>query len=494
MPFSTDLPLTYGQRLRRIMQDNGLTVSDLCRKLGYRSPTQLTRILNDEVSPALITKFHSQFMLIFDWLISPAEIRALSTSLQYSCMGQDAFFTRRAMFRMLFEPGSIKAENILLRFPEENGGSVHTLSDMISKAAQAQRVDLLILSSVFDVILPLFSSLADSGYPTDNLHIRHYFVMEEEAEKLVSQISALVPFLNTGAYTGAYCTQTAPEAARFLRQNPVALARTVRNDGRVRTTIFLSPQADGIPVCSVDGDELYTFFNRLVSGYQDQMRPVKSIYPHPRTVESLLTLCQRDLFLEQNHACCFVKLDLCFHVLPAEVALKAVDNGDKIGLSMDNPLLQELIRVHTARHQTLFTKREPTIFILTRQALTDFAQTGHMSDHLYAMRDFTKEERKTVLLTLLDALHQNDALCLHFIKDDALMPVGCFCAYEDLGMQVAASHTAYNMEDCHSEVFVGLPALAQSFIDYCISTLIPESCMTREESIAWLTQLADTLS
>ena len=70
MSYSTDLPLTYGQRLRRIMQDNQLTVSDMCRRLGYKSPTQLTRILNDEVSPTLITKFHSQFMMIFDWLIS----------------------------------------------------------------------------------------------------------------------------------------------------------------------------------------------------------------------------------------------------------------------------------------------------------------------------------------------------------------------------------------------------------------------------------------
>ena len=493
MPFSTDLPLSYGKRLRLIMQDNGLTVSDLCRKLGYRSPTQLTRILNDEVSPALITKFHSQFMLIFDWLISPAEIRSLSTSLQYSCMGQDAFFTRRAMFRMLFDPGSVKAESILLRFPEENSG-VHTLSEMIAKAALAQHVDLLILGSAFDMILPLFSTLTDSGFPTGNLHIRHYFVMEEEAEKLVSQISALIPFLNASTYTGAYCTQSAPEAARFLRQNPVTLARVVHADGRIRTTVFLSPQADGIPVCSLDGDELFVFFNTLISGYQDLMRPVKSVYPHPRTVESLLTLCQRDLFLEQNHACCFVKLDLCFHVLPAEVVLRAVDDGDKMGLSLDDPLLQELIRVHTARHQTLFTKKEPTLFILTRQSLTDFANTGHMSDHLYAMRDFTKEERKAVLLTLLDALHQNDALCLHFIKDDALTPVGCFCAYEDLGMQIAANHTAYNMEACHSEVFVGLPALAHSFIHYCTSTLIPESCMTREESIAWLAQLTENIT
>ena len=63
-------------------------------------------------------------------------------------------------------------------------------------------------------------------------------------------------------------------------------------------------------------------------------------------------------------------------------------------------------------------------------------------------------------------------------------------AQKDLGIQIAANHTAYNMEGSHSEVFVGLPAFAHSFIHYCQHTLIPESCMTREESIAWLAQLA----
>ena len=493
MPFSTDFPLSYGQRLRRIMQDNHLTISDLSRKLGLHSTTQLTRILNDEVSPALLTKFHSQFMLIFDWLISPAQIRALSTSLQYSCMGQDAFLTHRAMYSLLFEPQQVKAENILLRHASTHHSTSRTLCELIKQSAEYQQIDLLILGSSFDRLLPLFSSLASSGYPVDHLRIRHYFVMEENAAQLISQISALVPFLNESAYIGAYCTQNAPQAARFIRQNPIALFRTVLHDGSVATTVFLSPQEDGLPVCKLAGDQLYLFYDGLIAGYQDQMLPIKSVYPKPKTVESLLTLCQRDLFLEQNHACCFVKLDLCFQALPTEIALHAVDHGERMGMTMDDPLLQGMIRVHDARHQNLFAKKEPSILILTRQALTDFAKTGHMSDHLYAMRDFTPDERRTVLHGLLDALRQNEALSLHFIRDDALMPVGCFCAYEDLGIQIAANHTAYNMEGSHSEVFVGLPAFAHSFIHYCQHTLIPESCMTREESIAWLAQLAENI-
>ena len=493
MPYSTDFPLTYGQRLRRIMQDNHLTVSDMCRRLGYKSPTQLTRILNDEVSPTLITKFHSQFMLIFDWLISPAEIRALSTSMQYSCMGHDAFLTRRAMYQMLFEPPAVSAENLILRLSPEREGNPYTFSDMIAQSATFKQIDLLIIGSGFDRLLPLFSSLKKGSYPLDRLHIRHYFVMEENVSQFVSQVSALVPFLNAGNYSGFYCTQTAPHAAQLIRQNPVALARAVSASGRITTALFLAPQEDGLPACRVEGDTLYAFYNQLIAAHQDKMRPIKSVYPHPRTVESLLTLCQRDLFLEQNHACCFVKLDLCFPVLPASVVLEAVDHGAKMGLSLDSPVMQELIRVHTARHENLRTKKEATIFILTRHALLDFTRTGHMSDHLYAMRDFTPSERKIVLLALLDALNQNPSLSIHFTREDALTPVGCFCAYEDLGLQLASNHTGYDMQDSHSEVFVGLPELASSFMHYCTSTFIPESCMTREESIAWLTELVSAI-
>ena len=493
MSYSTDLPLTYGQRLRRIMQDNQLTVSDMCRRLGYKSPTQLTRILNDEVSPTLITKFHSQFMMIFDWLISPAEIRALSTSMQYSCMGQDAFLTRRAMYQMLFDPPSICAENIVLRLSPEREGNPYALSDLIAQSAAYDRLDLLILSSAFDHLLPLFSTLRKNNYPLERLHIRHYFVMDENPSQFISQVAALIPFLNSGIYSGAYCTHTAPQAERLIRQNPVALGRAVYPDGRIFTTLFLSPLESGLPICRIEGDTLYTFYEQLIAQHQDQMRPIKSVYPHPRTVESLLTLCQRDLFLEQNHACCFVRLDLYFPILPVSVALAAVDHGDKMGLAPESPLMQEMYRVHCARHENLRTKKEPTIFILTRHALLDFARTGHMSDHLSAMRDFTPDERKTVLLSLLDALEQNPSLSLHFMRDDTLAPVGCFCAYEDLGVQLSSNHTAYDMQDSHSEVFVGLPELARAFIHYCTSTFIPECCMTCEESIAWLRELASTI-
>lgn len=490
---ANDLPLTYGQRLRRIMQDNRLTVSDLCRKLGYHSHTQLTRILNDEVSPALIAKFHSQFMLIFDWLIPPADIRQLSASLQFSCMGQDAFLTRRSMYRMLFEPSGIKAEDIALRLSPDSAQPVRTLSDLIAGFHLCQNIELLILGSSFDHLLPLIKAFSGSDRLMERLCIRHYFVMEENAARLISQISALVPFLNAGAYNGAYCTDASPQAARFLRQNPIALARCAAPDGRAATMVFLSPQEDGMPACRIEGDALFAFYDRMVGDYRDWLRPVKSVYPHPKTVESLLTMCQRDLFMEQNHAGCFIKLDLCFQMLPTNVVLEAVDHGARMGMPKDDPLLQSLIRVHEARYANLLTKKEPTVFVLTRRAMLDFAQTGHMSDHLYAMRDFTPAQRLAVLRQLIQALNDNDALCIHFIKDDELSPVGCFCAYEDLGVQISANNTAYNIEESHSEVFVGLPAFAASFIAYCRDTLIPESCMTREESIQWLTQLADTI-
>lgn len=484
------LPLTYGQRLRKIMQHNHLTVNDLCRKMGYRSPTQFNRILNDEVSPALITKFHHQFMLIFDWLISPAEIKALSASLQLSCLGEDSYLTRRAMHHMLFERPLVRAQSIPVQLFPETSGASFTFDGLMREAAQYKQIELIIIGSSYDPLFPLFSQLS-SLFAPGQLTIRHYFVMEENPSRLIAQIAALEPFLNTSAYHGVYCTETEPDAASFLQCNAVAIARGVRKDGSTGTTTFLPPQKGGVAACKMKDDTLFSFIAHQLSLYQDQLRPIKSVYAQPKTVQSLLTLCQRDLFLEQNRENCFLRLDLCFHALPTEIVLKAVDSGARLGLSLEDPLMQELIRVHSERYNNLLHKAEPTYIIMSPVAMKAFAETGHISDHLFAMRDFTPQERKAILLPLLDALRANDNLHVHLFRDETVEPVSCFCAYADVGLQISANHTAYNVAQDHGEVFVGLPALAQTFTSYCVDTLIPESCLSREESLAWLIALAE---
>lgn len=484
-----DLPLTYGQCLRKIMQSNHLSVNTLCRKMNYSSTTQLTRILNDEVSSTLITRFHHQFMLIFDWLISPAQIRELCASLQLSCLGKEAYLTRRAMHRMLFERAVPQPEAVPLRFHPDEKGAPCTLGELLRGMSRHTDVELLILGSAFDALLPLFASLVNRERGQTSLLIRHYFAMEENAAQLNSQISALVPFLNTNAYNGAYCTDASSHAVRFLTHNQVAVARCTGRDGEVHTLLLLPPQKDGLPVCRLAGDALFLFYSRMLVGYQEQMRPVKSAYPQPKTLESLLTLCQRDLFLETNRTCSFVRLDLCFHALPAQIVLAAVDYGARLGLSQEDPLMQEMIRVHEARYANLFHKQEPSLFILSRAGLTAFVRTGHMSDHLFAMRDFTPAERKAVLKPLVEAMRSGNTLQILFFRDDSLAPVSSFGAYEDMGVQLSANNTAYNLAENHSEVFISLPAFADSFRNYCLNTLIPEYCMTREESLALLDAL-----
>ena len=488
-----NLPLTYGQCLRKIIQNNQLSVNTLCRKMGYRSATQLTRILNDEVSPTLITKFHHQFMLIFDWLISPAEIRELSTSLQYSCLGQDAFLTRRAMHRMLFERAAMHPEAVSLRIHASQPDEHCTLQDLFRSLHQYKSVELLILGSTFDALLPMFSAIPKRSRLSGVLHIRHYFVMEEHAAQLISRVSALTSFLSTHMYEGAYCTEASPKAVAFLTQNQIALVRAAAADGTSRTTLLLSPQKDGVPLCRLEDDTLFRFYEQQLSLHLDQMRPVKTVYPKPKTIDSLLTLCQRDLFLEKNRTCCFVRLDLCFHALPANVVVDAAAGGARLGLAPEDPTLLELIRVQEERYRNLLTKKEPTYFILSRPAMAAFAQTGHMSDHLFAMRNFTPAERKAVIAPLVQAMRAEHPLHIHFLHDDTLTPANCFSAYQDMGVQISANNTAYNVAEDHSEVFIGLPDFEESFRSYCINTLIPEFCLPREESIVFLTRLLSEL-
>lgn len=482
-------PKTYGQCLRTIMHNNQLSLHALSKKMGYRSTTQLSRILSDEVSPALITKFHHQFMLIFDWLISPAEIRALSTSLQYSCLGEEAFLTRRAMHAMLLQSPPTQPECVPVSMYPPCDLEPRTLSDLIHEAHRYAQIDMLVIGSAFDPLLPSFTAL--SKHDSLKLHIRHVFTMQDRPTQIVSRISMLLPFLSVNAYEGFFCMESDEPVSRFITEHEHMLIRAETHTGQCAAFVLLCAQGDGVSLCKLGDDTLFGFYEAQVDRFSDHLRPIKSIYSQPDTVENLLTLCQRDLFLEKERACCFVRLDLCFHALPTNIVLQATNGGNNLGLNADMPLLQTLCHVHDERYQNLLDKKQPTILVLSQTAMRAFMQTGHMSDHLFAMRDFTPEERRAILLPLIEAVGKNPNFHLHFFRDEHMSAIGCFSGYADMGVQISANHTAYNLEVDHSEVFIGMPAFAETYMTYCTDTLIPEYCLDQQESLDFLHQLLD---
>ena len=484
-----ECPLTYGQCLRQVMDSNHLSVNTLSRKMGFHGTTQLTRILRDEVSPALVTRFHQQFMLIFDWLISPGDIKALSAALQYTCLGPDSYLTRQTMRTMVFENPLPDPQDIpVVISPTPPTGRHMTLRDVLDRAHACRRIELLVLGSAFDSILPLFAELAQpSGV---SLRICHVFILEDSPAQLVSQIAAQLPFLNTTDYEGLYLPESAQEACRYLRAHQIALLRAEHADGSVYTDLITPPLHGALNVCRLQGDNaLFPFYESRVNAFRDKLRPIKVIYPQPESVKSLLTLCQRDFFLEQNHACCFLRLDLCLHALPAQQVLAALDGGRTLGLEPDAPLMQKLISVHDARYKNLLHKKEPTHFVLSRPAMQSFAQTGHLSDHLFAMRAFTPQERRIILCAFIDACRANANLHVHLLREDAMAPVACFSGYADMGVQISDNHTTYNIHADHGEAFIGLPAFADALSTYCIESLIPGECLSEEESLACLTAM-----
>ena len=169
--------------------------------------------------------------------------------------------------------------------------------------------------------------------------------------------------------------------------------------------------------------------------------------------------------------------------------LAALDGGRTLGREPDAPLMQKLISVHDARYRNLLHKKEPTYFVLSRPAMQSFAQTGRLSDHLFAMRAFTPQERRVILRAFIDACRANENLHVHLLREDAMAPIACFSGYADMGVQVSDNHTTYDIHAQHGEAFIGLPAFADALSTYCIESLIPGACLSEEESLSCLTAM-----
>ena len=157
-----------------------------------------------------------------------------------------------------------------------------------------------------------------------------------------------------------------------------------------------------------------------------------------------------------------------------------------------NPIHSRLVEIHNVRFENMHRKTQPSYFIHSQEAMRRFARTGHLSDHLFGMRDFTPEERIRILTQILQSCRENPAFHMRFLLEDSRMSEYEFISFADLGVQISSAYTDYHAA-YHKEALVTLSSFTQAFEDYYMNTLLPDHCLSEEESLAFLQSLIDAL-
>lgn len=491
-------PLTYGECLRDIMHAHHISINDLTRKIGFRSTTSLMRILKDETSAEAVRKFHDRFRLLSSWLITPADIERLSAALRYTQLGPEGFRLHRAMERLFFKPAYTPEQYPVLSlfspalkdFTLQASAPFSSLDQLIQFYARAGRVDVIIINAQSQNLCSALARLV--RFSPHSRSIRHYFQVSTQAADIGSMIASTLPLLTESAYEGYYCTSEDPNASDFLSQHNLILVRCEQQPGEIRTHLFVPIAENHLSVCAFPGSDLYDFYLSLTDHLREVMHPIKAPTAANTAPSSLLELTERHLLEETSRPLFSLQPDPPPVCTPTEILRSAVSDGEGIGVDMDHPLIDHFISVHQARRQNFRTKKEPTYFVFSTQGLRSFASTGRRTHHFPGMRAFTAAERITILRELITQCNQNSAYHVNLLQPHVLTPEYALIGFGDLGVLIAPSRASYSTST-HKEALISLPSFVQAYETYFVKTLIPDFCLSQEESLAFIQSLIDEL-
>ena len=492
-------PLSYGQCLREIMKAHHISVQELARKMGYRSATSLVRILKDQTSVSSIERFHRQFRLLFNWLLPPVDIQRLSDSLRYTQLGADGYQLHCAMERLIFQsdltpdhyPALLSYSPALGSLLPHASAPFSSLDQLIQFYSCTSGVEILMINTQMQEICSAFSRLV--RFSKKARTIRHFFVLQDEPSFASNCIASILPLLSENAYEGYYCLPSNQKPYDFLRQHSLIVVRFATEAGEVRTHVLVPTAQGQLSICSLPGSELFDFCSALTAQLMAHLCPIKSSVMPEADAQGMLELSERYLLEESGRSFCALEPDLCLACVHTDILIDALHDGTGLHLVPGNPLHSRLVEIHNARFENMHHKTPPTYFVHSQQAMLRFARTGHLSDHLFGMRDFTPEERIRILTQILQSCRENPAFHMRFLQEESRLSEYEFISFGDLGVQISSAYTDYHAA-CHREALITLSSFTQAFEDYYMHTLLPNHCLSEEASLAFLQSLIDGLN
>jgi len=158
---------------------------------------------------------------------------------------------------------------------------------------------------------------------------------------------------------------------------------------------------------------------------------------------------------------------------------------------MSEKIIGELREVHEQRFENICQKSRPTSIIFSSEAMERFARTGMESDHFFALRPYTGEERAQILGHILKQMKENPAFHVYFFKKDFAPPLMEVTLFEGEGTLMTKPFTDYNLADDHAEVLITSDAFCAHYKAFFTGDLLARHVMGPEETETELERLIE---
>jgi len=120
-----------------------------------------------------------------------------------------------------------------------------------------------------------------------------------------------------------------------------------------------------------------------------------------------------------------------------------------------------------------------------------FARTGRQSDHFFAIRSYTPEERTAILVNLRDQAKADTAFHIHFFKESFEPTLTEIGLYEGAGTLMTKPYTNYDLAGDHTEAIITKKEFCERYKEFYMRDLLERHVILEEETMALMDELID---
>jgi len=480
----------FGLCLKGILESRKISASELARMMAYKSRNSIFRILDEESGESARHAFFSRFIEEDPLVLNEQERAALEQALEVSRVGRRAFYSNRAMRELLMNGNGRRPEHPVrvdaFNTPEDPA-FVRALDEM----ARCKTAYITITGCCDREI---FEELRAWIYKTDvTCEIRVAHILYTGEEEIVRNISAIQPLLYCDCYR-AYCLEPGTfsrEREALYRQNVIYALMLDANGNWYRHTLVLVDKGVLIPLPRVKGKKRDPF-SRYFAEDIGRMPMLKMEIPGSGSMESYLEYTKSCQKLEQGRATYTIKLDLSLNCIHPDILLPCVkEEFWAMAGEQAEAMKAEFLQTHLERWENVFSKKKESHIVFSTKAMENFARTGMQSDHFFAIRAYTPNERVAILTNLRDHMKGNSGFQIHFFKESFEPPKTEIGLYEGVGTLMTKPYTNYDLTGDHTETIITKKEFCERYKEFYIRDLLARHVISREETMAQMDRLID---
>ena len=472
----------FADCLRRIMERRGLSAGETAELLGLKSRTTIARILQNNAGEKAILSFRNLLVSSRELALTAEEVQNLDDSV--SCQKKESSynFIFSELWALLYRRETPRGEVQLIG--DEPYGTMTAFGEMLLHTS----VECLIVNCGFhSLVEAVLDFLNRQEHPVSMS--QYFFNTDGYPRRLVQMIGRIVPILSHDNYMAYTVGQDSADGCFDL--NAVAFRCGTGDEYEL---LFCSEKT----AILTRGDGLFRKWETFLGEFRTT--PVKSV-KDPGTY-NLIGFMDRYRRLEEKHDVYKFRPDLCFNCIHVDYMKAAfVDGCEALGVNLSKETLSSLVGIHRKRYSNARSSRQTTRLVVSETAMRRFAETGCMSDHMYAMRAFTPEERIGILNDCIRQMESGHASGLHIHllnrEDEERIyanehPIEMVC-YDGSCVQLTPAMTDYNFQKGHSEIFIGQEMFRGLFVEFFMNDLIQYHTLPEKASAELFRELVQEL-